>query len=832
MSNPMQPQDWWARVSEGVERVLSVQVEARADLLSSLAAEDPALQAEVESLVRSFDAEAGRFAEPAIARLTDPLAAAVGLSPGSELGPYRIVREVGRGGMGSVFEAHRVDDDFRKRVAIKTISPDRGHPGMLKRFRRERRILARLEHRNIAALLDGGLLPSGAPFFALEFVEGEPIDEYSRQRDLPLNERLQLMRQVCGAVHFAHQNLVVHRDLKPGNILVTADGTVKLLDFGIAKLLAPDDDSSALEQDLTGLGTGPFTLAYASPEQVRGEPVTTASDVHALGAVLHKVVTGRHPYRSADTTASELRQRLLEASPPSTGLGADLDAVLATALHKVPARRYASAEQMGEDLRRLIVELPVQARPDSLGYRAAKFVRRNRGAVTAAALAVVALVVATGVSVRQANVAAQERDRARLEAAKANRITAFVSDMLRAADPREASPDITVATALAAAARRADSALAAEPEVLSAVQSAIGLSYLGLGRYDEAEPILRRALGVRQSMGVAAAAEVAASQRQLAAVHSERGELAPAESLFRSSLSTYRSLRRPDSAGLAATLNSLADLLQYKGDLDGADSAFREALEIHRRLDGERSDPVAASLNGISVIHGQRGEWAAAESLQREAMTIIIARHGREHPDVAAGLNTLAFAVQSRGRTFEAESLYREALAIRIRTLGPDHPETARTWMNLGWLLHDSGRYADALPEAEKVLAMRGRVLGDDHPAVGSTLVLYGQSLLRIGRVAEGEASLRDALRIRERAMPPGHWLIAATRSAVGEALVLRQRYPDAERMLIGALATLRSARGEDAELTRLARARLVTLYEHWGRPAEAARYRVPPAAR
>lgn len=817
------PDEWWSRVSESLEHALAVPTGERARWMGALALRDQALHDEVSSLLAAHEREAGRFEEPAVARF-GAIAATPGLEAGQVIGPYRVIREVGRGGMGSVFEAVRVDGDFQKRVAIKIIAGGRWHAALLKRFRQERRILARLEHRNIAALLDGGGLPDGAPYFAMEFVEGEPIDEYSASRALPVRERLQLMRQVCGAVHFAHQNLVVHRDLKPGNILVTADGTVKLLDFGIAKLLAGGDDSSDPEQDLTGLGAGPFTLAYASPEQVLGDPVTTASDVHALGAVLYRVLTGRHPFRDRDTAPSEMRRRILEATPAPSGLGPDLDAILGTAMHKEPGRRYESALAFAEDLRRYLEGQPVRARPDSTGYRLRKFARRNRVPVGASVLALAALLAAVVVSTRQARIAAEERDRARVEAAKANRVTAFVQEMLRAADPREARPDLTVSEALAAAALRADSTLADEPEVLSAVQTAIGLSYLGLGRYDAAEPMLRRALALRQALG-GANAGLAASLRNLAVLHNDRGELAPAEWLFTQSLAAYRRASPPDSAGLALALNDQADLLQYTGDLPGAEAAHREALAIRERLDGPRSESVAASLNNLAVVLGQLGQWTVAESLHMASAGIVLERRGPDHPDVASALTSAAFAVQAQGRFAEAESLYRAALRIRVKVLGPGHPETARTHMNLGWMLHDSKRYPEALEEATLVLSNR-TAFGDDHPAIGSTLTMQGQSLLALGRIGEGEASLRDALRIRERALPPGHWLIAASRSAVGEALLLRGRYAEAERLLLDALVVLRKERGEDQELTALAKARLVRLYERWGKPGEAAKYR------
>ncbi|MEQ1691857.1 MAG: serine/threonine-protein kinase [Gemmatimonas sp.] len=815
--------DWWTRVSEAFETVAEAPDDMRAARLDAL---DPQLRDEVDSLLRAQESATDRFARPAAVIAVDdssPLSEA-GLEAGAALGPYRVVREVGRGGMGSVFEAYRVDDDFRKRVALKTISVGRALPGIVERFRRERRILARLEHRNIAALLDGGVTPEGAPYFAMEYVEGVPIDEYCRAHQLSLQQRLQLMRQTCGAVHFAHQSLVVHRDLKPGNIFVTADGTVKLLDFGIAKVLVADEDSDAHAHDLTGVDASPFTLAYASPEQLLGAPVTTASDVYALGVVLFAVVTDSHPFRRAGMTSAAMRQRILTDSPPSTGLGADLDAIVGRAMHKDYTRRYSSAEQLADDLRRLVDGQPVLAQPDSMGYRAMKFARRNRVGVVATALSVISLVAASAVSIWQARVASDERDRARTEAAKANRVTQFVQDMLRSADPRASGPNLTVADALAAAAQRADSSLSGEPEILASVQTTIGLSYLGLGQYPEAERLLQRALALRRARGAVAAKETAASLRHLATVYSERGELAPADSLFQESLTVYRALHEPDSSGMADVLIALADLTQYKGDLVKAEALNREALGIRTRLDGPSSESIAVILNNIAVIQGQRGRWVEAESLTRAALDIATTAHGAQHPDVAALLNSLAFAVQSQGRVPAAESLYRSALAIRVKTLGPNHPETARSYMNLGWLLHDSQRYALAANEAAHVLALRA-TLGDDHPAIGSTLILQGQSLLALGQLASGEAALRDALRIRERALPPEHWLIAASRSALGEALMLRNQFAESERLLLPAYDRLRSARGDSAELTVLARRRLAKLYVGWRKPAEAARY-------
>jgi serine/threonine-protein kinase len=808
----------WERLSAALERVVEAPEASRPAVLAEVCGGDDAFRREVEHLVAAYRTAGDRFAQPAAHRLAGESGSltAPAAEPGHLIGPYRIVREIGRGGMGTVYEAFRADDDFRKRVALKTLALGRGHEGMRNRFRRERRILARLDHRNIAALLDGGLLPDGVPWFAMEYVEGLPIDRCCVDRALPLADRVRLVRQACGAVHFAHQNLVVHRDLKPGNVLVTADGTVKLLDFGIAKLLAADDDAS--DPDLTGAGVGPYTPAYASPEQLRGAAITTASDVHALGVILFQVLTDRHPFRDDCPSEAELRRRIEHEPPPVTGLGPDLDAIVGKALHKEPGRRYDSAEQLSDDLGRWLAGQPIRARPDTLGYRIGKLVRRNRMAAVATAVALGALVALVVVSRHQARVAAAERDRARVEAAKAARVTAFVQEMLRSADPREARPDLTVADALAGATARADSTLSADPLVAAAVFSAIGRSYLGLGRYRNAEAALRRALALREASSESSPAEVAASRHQLGLVLLEEGELAPAESLFRSSLAAFRALEPPDSAGLARVLNDVGDLLQYAGRLTDAEASHREALALRAAVEGPRGEGVAASLNNIAVILGQQGRWAAAESLGRAALGIVTERLGPRHPDVASGLNALAFAVQSQRRLAEAESLYRAALDVRMATLGPDHPETARTYMNLGWLLYDARRYPDALVEADRVLRLRGRVLPDDHPAVGSTLMLRGQTLLELDSAQAAETSFRAALAIRERALPRPHWLIAASQSALAEALTVRGRFMEAESLLAAALPVLRSERGEEHDLTVLARQRQARLAAARGR--------------
>ncbi|HXU46378.1 MAG TPA: serine/threonine-protein kinase, partial [Thermoanaerobaculia bacterium] len=387
----------WQRVQDLLEVAFERSEDERGAFLAESCGEDEALRSEVEAML-ALETELGDFIETPVFDLPGDS----GLEPGSRLGPYRIVSELGRGGMGAVYLAERADSEYEKKVAIKLLKRGLDTDELIRRFRGERQILARLDHPNIGRLLDGGTTGDGRPYLVMDYVVGRPIDAYCSERNLPLPERLRLFGQVCRAVHFAHQNLVVHRDLKPGNILVTADGSPKLLDFGIAKLIEDDAEPFATVAALKMM-----TTEFASPEQVRGEPVTTATDVYSLGALLYRLLVGRSPYRPVTEGRAALAEAVCEQTPIRPSLAAaegpeadrdagkrlrgDLDNIVLRALQKDPARRYESAEQLASDVQRHLDGLPVLARPDSLGYRVGKFVNRHRMGVGLAAAALVAV---------------------------------------------------------------------------------------------------------------------------------------------------------------------------------------------------------------------------------------------------------------------------------------------------------------------------------------------------------------------------------------------------------------------------------------------------------
>ena len=410
--------DRFQRCEELFHAALALEGAAREAFLEEACATDRGLRAEVERLL-SAHARAGDFiGSPAVA----PPATWAGAEEGAgrRIGPYSIVRELGRGGMGAVYLAERADGQYQHRVALKLIKRGMDTEQVLARFRSERQILASLDHPNIARLLDGGSTDQGLPFFAMEYIEGEPIDTYAGRAGLSVEDRLRLFLQVCGAVAYAHQNLVIHRDIKPLNILVTSEGTPKLLDFGIAKVLHPGGEETSTVTSMRLL-----TPEYASPEQVEGRHATTVSDVYALGVVLYELLTGRSPYRLRSRTPQEVVEAVRTTDPerPSQAgddekvrrrLRGDLDTILLTALRKEPGRRYQSVEQFGADVRRHLEGMPVLARPDTFGYRAGKFVRRNRVPVAAGSLVVLALVagtVATAYQAHQARVAQARAER-------------------------------------------------------------------------------------------------------------------------------------------------------------------------------------------------------------------------------------------------------------------------------------------------------------------------------------------------------------------------------------------------------------------------------------
>lgn len=791
----------WREVKARFDDALARPDDERQAWLVEACAGDPVLLQEVESLLVAHGREPGRF------EVGPPLHTEGGAggapAPGTLVGPWRLVREIGRGGMGVVFEASRDDEDFRKRVAVKTVSPGLDAAQVLRRFRRERQILARLEHRNIAALYDGGVTPEGRPYFVMELVEGLPITSYAESHQLDIPGRLRLFGQVCNAVQYAHQALIVHRDLKPGNILVAEDGTVKLLDFGIAKPLREEDDSG--EDGVTQAGSGtPLTTAYASPEQVGAETVTTATDIFSMGVVLYQLLAGRHPFAWDQPGGDELRRRIREMDPPPPGAVAggllsemprtarhELDCITMMALRKEQARRYPSAERLGEDLRRHLAGLPVEATPDDPLYRARKFVRRNRAAVVGACAVLATLVGGIIATTGQARVARAERDRAQAAALRAEQVSEFLQLTLGVGDPswyseaQQVGPQTTLGQLLEEAGPRAEKELADFPAALADVMRTVGRANQALRRTQEAVTQLERARSLHVALLGQASVEVAKDEHELGMAHNAAGDFRQAEAWLRRSLESFRAAGDSTSDEYGRTLADLGTVLSTVGRPAEAEP-FVRAAAVHRWNLDSSSVANAILLGNLGLVLSQQGKLVAAESVYRRALAAFDG-HAREYFEKGFTLGNLAVDLILRGRPADAEPLARAQVAHFGALLGEAHVATGYGWVNLARALHALGELAGARSAGERAGRIFGAALPPDHPDHARSETILGQVAAAEGRAAEAERRLRRALAIRQARLAPGSPHIADVKAALGELLAASGRAAEAEGLLAAA---------------------------------------------
>ncbi len=761
--------------------------------------------------------------------------------------------------MGSVFLAVRADDQYRKEVAIKLVSTDRDNPSLIRRFLRERQILATLEHPHIARLLDGGVTERGVPYLVMEYVTGRRIDRYCDDERLTVSERLRLFEDVCRAVHYAHTKLVVHRDLKPGNVMVTDDGSVRLLDFGIAKLLAPESDSSG--DTMTRAGGRVLTPEYASPEHLQGEPVGTASDVYSLGVLLYELLAGQRPFEELDSLRDleravcsetpERPSRVVEEDPESDlvarnrsttparlrrNLAGDVDNIVLSALRTEPERRYSSARSLVDDIERHLTGFPVRARPDTIRYRSRKFVRRHRIGLAAGGVAVAALVAGLAGTAWQAR-------RASVEAAKANEVSQFVLGLFEASDPSSSrGEDVTVRDVLDRGAERARTDLEDQPAVQAEMLGVLGDIYRKLSLYEEADELVEEGLDLRRTMYGPDDLRVAESLNALGSVRQARGDLESAEVVYSEAL-RIRVANLGDSDPLVAdVVNNLGILARSTGEFSRADSLHRQALAIREAAFGPDHIDVAVSLKNLALTLHSMGRLEDAIPLYRRSLDMQVRITGELHPEVGTTLNSLASALLSMGAYEEAEELYRRALAIQRQVLGDRHRSTASTLNNLARVVSARRSPEEAIGMIEEALRIREELLGPNHPAVGTSLSDLGKQLREVGRLDESRAHLTRALRIYQEGLGRENpWSaiimgqLARTHLESGaleeadslylEALrIQRMAWPDGHEemayLLVG-LARIRLARSAPADAEPLLRQALEEREalppEHWG---------------
>jgi serine/threonine protein kinase/Flp pilus assembly protein TadD len=713
---------------------------------------------------------------------------------------YEITREVQRGGQGVIYEA--VQKSTKRLVAIKVLSGGRlaSSQGWA-RFEREVEILARLRHPNIVAIHESGVLGTSA-YFVMDYIAGQSLDEWIAQHGGPgdtatLGAALRLFIKICEAVNAAHLLGVIHRDLKPSNIRIDPAGEPRVLDFGLAKLVAEESDDSAGLPALTVTGQFVGSLPWASPEQAEGsqDKVDIRTDVYSLGVILYQMLTGQFPYpvsgRMRDVVHNIVHVEAVRPRALRREIGDEVETIVLRCLQKEPARRYQSAGELARDVARYLAGEPIEAKRDSGWYVLRKTLWRHRVPVAlAAAVGLVVTVSAAALLVmygEQGRLLAQAQRQTR----NAERTRELLQRTLDEVTQIGQGADVTLKRALLSElARSVGPDMTDQPEVEAIVRDALGRTYQRLGLYEEAEPHLRAALALRVRLYGHENLEVSASLHNLAELRKDRTQHAEAESLFREALAIRKKLLGPEHEDVAATLYSLGDALQSQGKLAEAEPLHRQALALFRKLRGDEHPDVAHCLTGLGLLLTNREDYRAAETYLRDALAMYRRLLGAAHPDIASSAINLAKLLHILGDYAAADALFREGIATYRKLLGDQHDNVAWGLHRYALLLQSEGEYAQAEGAAREALAIYRKTLGDDDPYVARTLNSLGTILLDMGDYAAAEPLFQEALGIWQRQPGPEHPPAAWNLNRVGELRQLAGDDAAAEPLLRAALAS------------------------------------------
>jgi serine/threonine protein kinase/tetratricopeptide (TPR) repeat protein len=804
----------WLRIEELLQGALDRPAAARANYLDEASGGDKELKAEVLDMLARLETEPD-FLDTPLVSLPGAASPQPAMSELERIGPYRVVRELGAGGMGVVYLAIHEGPGFERPVALKIIKRGLDTDDLLRRFQLERRILAALRHPNIAHFVDAGATPDGRPYFVMDFVEGVSIDVYCEREQLPVRKRLRLMIQVCAAVQHAHNNLIVHRDLKPGNILVANDGTPVLLDFGIGKLVDPFE---AKESSQTATGIRAFTPEYASPEQLRGEPVSTATDVYGLGLMLYQLLTKRRPFDPGSGFAYE--KAVMDTDPPRPSsfgndeLAGDIDTIILKALRKEPERRYSSVAALSDDIQRYLDGLPVGARPDTFGYRSGKFIRRHRLPLAAATIVFASLVGATMYSRAQTRAVTRERD-------KALEVQIFLLEMFGSTGQGHAD-SVSVRQMLDAQAAQVPIAYASDPELRAQMLMVVAEGYDRLGLFAQAEPVATEALATRRRTLRDNHADIAAAASLLGWIQYERGRPKEGAVLLREALDRWPRARPKNPIGYARTMNDLGVLVESTGGYEEAADLYRRALSVRRLTFGDSNRSVAITASNLSVVLYRKGDLKGAVAMAEQALIVMRRASGPDHQRSTLIQSNLASMRAQLGDVSGAEGEYRDLLARQIRVSGNQHPVTAVSQLGLASVLRAQGKYAEAESNLLEALASLEKAYGKEHPRVANALTALGGVRGAMGRYKEARPMLERALAIQRKLRGPAHRDVALALSALGALSGDAGDWAAAERTQREAVGIMEKAQGAQHLETASLRARLARAVYMRGRYEEA----------
>jgi eukaryotic-like serine/threonine-protein kinase len=849
----------WQSVNEIVLDALELEREQRPAFILEKCGDSPDIRREVESLLKGeIDAE-NLFWSPAVANYAsfferdfEPEALV-----GQKIGNYRVIREIGWGGMGAVYLAERSDGKFEQQVALKLLKREFNTSALRRRFQQERAILASLHHPNIARLLDAGATREKIPFLAMEYVEGLPIDEYCSKNDLDLAQRLELFRDVCAAVDFAHRSLVIHRDLKPSNILVTNDGIPKLLDFGISKIL---DTNIEVSESKTITRLGVMTPSYASPEQAKNESVTIATDVYSLGVILYELLCGKRPFEFSENDLTAIYRSVIEVEPslPSSVveqlaiprsvvtdnqngsrhdtrsnqtrqtiprikaikaqyLRGDLDNIVIKALKKEPERRYSNVANFSEDIGRYQSGMPVTARPDTFGYRAHKFVNRNRTAVVAAMIVILAIVAGIAATFWQASRAAAERDRARSAAEKAQKINSYLQNVLNFSNPHWLSSnpkrnrDATVAQAMDEALKNIDMELAGEPEIQAEILFTLCQSYSSQGEYSKAMDLARRAIDkFDASLGTPNSKSMQASVI-LADILYVTGKFDEAETLYINAIDFFRPKLAEEGTAkwLAIALNDLGNIHIMKAKFSEAETVILEATELAQTITGKDRFILPTVLGNRAYARQYLGDFKGY--LDYSILSLDAMRNlgtGESFESGNAHLN-IGRAHTLLNNFVEAAIYHKKANDLFVATVGDDNVYTQSNRYHTANNLLKQERYAEARSLIEKTIAVQRKLFPDGHFTINFSRRLLGDIFTKTGDLKKGEVELRAALEAMAKSVKEPNHEISLMKTSLGENLIAQKRMDEASETLASALDGYLKTRGDNNPFTERCRALL-----------------------
>src|SRR6266516_1871059 len=820
----------WERIQALFHEVADLPGSAQRAFLEVECRDDPALMAEVLGLLEE-DARGDSLLDRNVAHVAGQVLEQ-GIPPAlldQDFGPYRMKQVLGEGGMGVVYLAER--EDLGSVAAIKILRDAWLSPDRQERFASEQRTLAQLNHPSIARLYDADTLPDGTPWFVMEYVEGVPLTEFCEHHASSIPERLRLFRAVCEAVEHAHRHLIVHRDLKPSNILVKPDGSVKLLDFGIAKQL----DSLEGPVDRTRTGLRLMTPAYAAPEQILGEPVGIHTDIYTLGVVLYELLTGRLPFDLANRTPSEAETVIVEQRPerPSAAAKeksvsrrawADLDVLCLTAMHIEPQRRYRTVEALIRDIDHYLAGEPLEARPDTFGYRLGKYVRRNWrpvSAATASFIVVVGLVVFYTVRLATA------RNAAVAEAARTQRIQHFMLNLFQGGDEAVGPADSLRVVTLVDRGVRDAQGLDGEPAVQAELYETLGSIYQKLGKLDRADSLLRTALAQRRALFGSDHAETAKSLVALGSLRVDQAEYKEAEGLIREGLEMSKRQLRPGHPAIASATVALGQALEESGQYQEGIKVLEQAVRLRSAAGGTPTAELAASMRELANTHFYAGHLAVADSLDRLVLALTRKLNGERHPLVAEDLINLGAVQQEWGHYKEAEQYYRQALDITQAFYGPNHYKTAAGLTVLGRALRFEPQGNDEAARLfEQALVIREPVYGGKHAFTGVGVSNLASVYVAQQQYARAEPLYREAIEIFTESQGAEHLNTGIARIKLGRTLLRQRRYAEAVRETLAGYEIL--AKRTDRGVSWLVDARkdLVVAHDALGQPQQAAKFR------